>query len=203
MGKYTMLGRNAMLGGLGVDRVGAFTAGTAITGVTGTASTDILTKTSHGLTNGDLVVLTAITGGTGLAGFCGNAGNADENAWPLYIVGVSGNNFQVSHTSGGSAIDFTTDITALTVTKLTELSGGSPAYARKTIAYNAASGGNIDDSTNGAVIDVPASTTVDYLGYWNNGTSELRSVDKLSSPEVFGSQGTLTVTDSDHDLLAA
>ena len=202
MGKYTVLGRNAMLSGLGVDRVGAFDAQTPITGVTGTASTDLLNKAAHGLTNGDLVILTEITGGTGLAAYTGNAGNADENAWPLYVVGVSGSDFQVSHTPGGTAIDFTTNVTALTVTELIELTGGSPAYARKTIAYNTPSGGSMDDSTNGAVIDVPAGAAVNYLGYWNNASSELRAIDRVTE-ETFGAQGTYTVTDSDHDLLAA
>jgi hypothetical protein len=88
------------------------------------------------------------------------------------------------------------------VTPLIELTGGSPAYARKTIAYNTPSSGSMDDSTNGAVIDVPAGVTVDYLGYWNNASSELRAVDKVTS-EVFAAQGTYTVTDSDHDLLAS
>lgn len=47
-----------------------------------------------------------------------------------------------------------------------EVSGGSPAYARKAITWNAASAGNLDNNAN-PVFDVPASTTVPWLGYWS------------------------------------
>lgn len=49
-----------------------------------------------------------------------------------------------------------------------ELSGGSPAYARKTVTINAASGGQ--RLLNAAVtFDVPAST-VRWVGFWNSAT---------------------------------
>lgn len=49
-----------------------------------------------------------------------------------------------------------------------ELSGGSPAYAQKTITVNAASGGQ--RLLNAAVtFDVPAST-VRWVGFWNSAT---------------------------------
>lgn len=42
-----------------------------------------------------------------------------------------------------------------------EVSGGSPAYARKGITWNAAANGAMDDSTTPApVFDIPAGTTV-------------------------------------------
>lgn len=80
-----------------------------------------------------------------------------------------------------------------------EVTGGSPAYARKAIAWNAASGGSMDDSTNGAVFDVPAGTTVTWISGWNTaGTS--RYFKKQVTSEAFGAQGTYTVTDADLDL---
>lgn len=201
MGKFTMLGRNALISGHGVDRVGAFAAdaGKAVTGVT---STDIFTSTAHGYAAGDLVILTALTGGSGLK--AGNAGNADEEAWPYFVIAanLAANTFSLSHTPGGAAVDLGSDVTAGTVTRLVELTGGAPAYARKTIAYNTAAGGAVDDSTNGAVIDVPAAGKVSYLGYWNNTSGELRAIDKIIE-ETYASQGTFTVTDSDLDVLAA
>lgn len=188
---YTAAGKNSMLDHLGTEitYVGLFDEAAAITSVTGTASTNLLNKTSHGLTNGDLVVLRSITGGAGLA-----------NELPYYVVGVSGSDFQLSLVSGGSAIDFTTDISSVSVVKLVEISGGSPAYARKAIAWGAAAAGLMDDSTNGAAIDVPASAVVNYVGFFSAVTTgTLYAIDAVTE-ETFGAQGTYTLTDAKLDL---
>jgi hypothetical protein len=79
-----------------------------------------------------------------------------------------------------------------------ELSGGSPAYARKAIAWNAASGGAIDDST-APVFDVPAGATVSWISFWNT-AGTVRYAKKNVTDEVFGAQGTYTLTDVDLDL---
>ena len=68
-----------------------------------TASTDLFTKIGHGLTNGDVVVLSSIVTTTGI-----------DATTPYYVVGVAGNDFQVSLTSGGSAITLTDDGTCST-----------------------------------------------------------------------------------------
>lgn len=190
---YTTAAKNSMLDHLAseITYVGLFDEEAAITSVTGTASTDLLNKSSHGLSNGNLVVLRSLSGGSGLT-----------TEYPYYVVGVSGSDFQLSLTSGGSAINFTTDITSVSVVRLTEISGGSPAYARVAIAFAAASGGQIDDSTNGAVINVPAAATVNYVGFFSaltNGT--LYGIDDVTA-EAFGAQGTYTVTDAKLDLNA-
>lgn len=203
MGKYTAAAKNAMLNELGtlITHVGLHTAGTAVTGITGEADTDLFTKVGHGFTNGDLVILTELSGGTGLN--AGDANNANEAAWPYFIVGVSGNDFQISHTAGGAAVAFSTDVTAVKMTELTEISGGSPAYSREAIAWNAASIGSMDDSTNGAVFDVPAAAVVDYVGYWSASTNgTCYAIDKVTQ-ETFGGQGTYTLTDADLDLNAS
>lgn len=200
MGVVTTAGKNIMLDALrssGITHVGLLTAQTPLTAVTAVASTDTFTKTSHGLSNGDLVILTALSGGTGLQ--AGNAGNADEQARVYYVIASATNTFQLALTPGGSAVDFTTDVTAVTVTKLVEVSGGSPAYARKSIAYAAAAGGVIDDSTNGAAVDVPA-CTVDYIGYYSAVTAGNLLVLDKTAQEVFAAQGVFTVTDSKVDL---
>jgi hypothetical protein len=75
------------------------------TGVTGIASTDIITVVGHAFANGDTVAFSSLTGGTGLS--------ANSK---YFVVSVSGNTFQLSLTSGGAAINFTTDITAGTIT---------------------------------------------------------------------------------------
>jgi hypothetical protein len=80
-----------------------------------------------------------------------------------------------------------------------EVTGGSPAYARKAIAWNAAASGSMDDSTNGAVFDVPAGTTVTWISGWNT-AGTVRYFKKQVTSEAFGAQGTYTVTDGDLDL---
>jgi len=193
---FSTVGKNLMLNALKgtnpttpITHVGLFTAGAAITSVTGAEATDKLTKASHGLTNGDLVVLRSLTGGTGLV-----------TEYPYYVVGVDGNDFQLAQISGGTAVDFTTDITSVSVVKLTEVSGGSPAYARVAIAFAAAAGGALDDSTNGAELDVPASGVVDYVGFFSASTAgELLAVDDVTQ-ETFGAQGKYTVTDAKLNL---
>lgn len=162
-------------------------AGKALTSPFGVASTDTFTSTGHGYSNGDLVLFTALTGGAGLV--------LND---PYFIIATAANTFQVAKTPGGAAVDFTSDVTAGTVRRLVELTGGSPAYARKAIAWNAASAAleQIDDSTNGAVVDVPGGITVDYIGGWSASTAgTLMVIDDAPVPEPFGAQGTYTVTD--------
>lgn len=72
--------------------------------ITGVASTDIITATGHTMTNGTPVVFTSLTGGSGLS-----------TSTTYYVIGAATNTFRVSTTSGGSAVNFTTDITNGTV----------------------------------------------------------------------------------------
>jgi hypothetical protein len=81
-----------------------------------------------------------------------------------------------------------------------EVSGGSPAYARKAITWNAASGADLDNNAN-PVFDVPASTTVTHFGLWSlasGGTYYGSGL--LSASEVFSGQGTYTLSDADATL---
>ena len=65
---------------------------------TATNASNILTTTGHTLTNGDQIRLTGSDLPNGL--------NATTT---YYVVGVSGNNFQVATSSGGSAVTFSDD----------------------------------------------------------------------------------------------
>lgn len=176
-------------------------AGKALTTPFGVAATDIFTCTGHGYSAGDVVLITALTGGAGLK--AGTAGNADENARIYFIsaTNLAANTFSLALVPGGALVDFTTDITVGTVTRVVEISGGAPAYARKTVTYAAAASGAINDSANGTPFDVPV-CTVDYISYHSAVTAgSLLGLDKLATAEPFAAQGTYTVTDSNVDLM--
>ena len=73
--------------------------------ITGVASTDIITAVGHNFTTNQGVIFPTLTGGAGLTA-----------ATTIYFVrDISGDTFKVSTTSGGAAVNFTTDITAGTV----------------------------------------------------------------------------------------
>ena len=80
-----------------------------------------------------------------------------------------------------------------------ELAGGSPAYARKSITWNAASSANAD-SSNQPVFDIEAGDTVAYVGLWSAVTAGTFYGSADVTDEAFGSQGTYTVTDFDISL---
>jgi hypothetical protein len=181
MGVLTTAGKNAALDGFrtSATHMGLQTKGPNITGVTGVTSTDTFTKTAHGL-----VVLSGLTGGSGLV-----AGD------PYFVVSTAANTFQLALTPGGSAVDLGSDVTAATVNKLTEITGGTPAYARKAIAWNAAAAAVLDDSTNGAAFDVPPGAVVDYQSLHTASTAgSVLAIDDVTQ-ETFGGQGTYTATD--------
>jgi len=83
--------------------------------VTGTATTDVLASTAHGLTVGKPVIFTALTGGTGAA----------TNT--VYVVKTvpDANSFTLE-TPGGTALNFTTDITAATTITGSWTAGNAP-----------------------------------------------------------------------------
>lgn len=80
-------------------------SGTPITGVTAASSTNTFTKTAHGLTNGQLVILSALTGGSGLTA-----------GVPYYVIAAAANTFQLALEVGGAAVALGTDVTDVTVT---------------------------------------------------------------------------------------
>lgn len=75
-------------------------------------------------------------------------------------------------------------------TGASEVTGGSPAYARKAITWAAASSGS--KSANGTlpVFDIPAGTTVTHIGWWSavTGGTFYGSWDTVN--ESFTGQGT-------------
>lgn len=77
---------------------------------------------------------------------------------------------------------------------INEVAGGTPAYARKAVAWGAASNGVVA-ITNQPVFDVPGQTTIGYFGLWTAATGgTYKGGGALSATETFGAQGTYTVT---------
>lgn len=72
-----------------------------------------------------------------------------------------------------------------------EVTGGSPAYARKACSWNAASSGSAGLASN-VVFDVPGSTTVAYISGWNT-AGTVRYFKKAVTSQAFAVQGTYTV----------
>lgn len=80
-----------------------------------------------------------------------------------------------------------------------EVTGGSPAYARKAATWNAASGGNLDNS-NAPTFDVPAGTYT-HWGLWSAVTTgTFYGGGPLSASEVYAAQGQYNLTDGDVSL---
>lgn len=82
---------------------------------------------------------------------------------------------------------------ALLNASLVELSGGSPAYARKTLTWGTASAGSMS-ITNDPVFDIPASGVVAYVRLYNAGGT-VEYGDFAVTQETYGGQGTYTLTD--------
>lgn len=79
-----------------------------------------------------------------------------------------------------------------------EVTGGSPAYARKAITWNAAAAGNLD-SSNQPQFDVPAGT-IRRVGFYSAVTAGTYYGDADITDETYGGQGTYTLTDVDISL---
>lgn len=111
--------------------------------VTGLASTNTFTSVAHGMTAGNRVMFTKLVGGAGLS---------TGTIYYVIAAGLTADAFQVSATSGGAAVDFTSDVTAGTLSKLTIgmrrfLSSGDP------VPFGwAVTAADQDDATNANVI---------------------------------------------------
>jgi hypothetical protein len=115
------------------------TAGLA-TGKSGTASasTDLISITSHGFVAGDQVVIAAITGGTGL-----QVGDLVT----VLAAGLTTGVFAVSKAGlNGTAVNITTNATAITVQKYTP-----PAVVLASAAFNMGLGSSTQDLINEVV----------------------------------------------------
>lgn len=88
--------------------------GTAISSITGVASTDVITAAAHGFAVGDRILFPTLTGGTGITA-----------ATVAYFVKTvpSDNTFTASATVGGATLNFTSDITDGSVRRFENIGG--------------------------------------------------------------------------------
>jgi hypothetical protein len=74
-----------------------------------------------------------------------------------------------------------------------ELSGGSPAYARQAVSFGSASGGSVAMSGT-ETFDVPAGGSVTRVGLWSASTSGTFYGDADLTDESYAGQGTYQLT---------
>ncbi|MER7167037.1 hypothetical protein ABT336_13345 [Micromonospora sp. NPDC000207] len=78
-------------------------------------------------------------------------------------------------------------------TGMSEATGGSPAYARKSATWSSASGGSKALSS-AVTFDVPAGTYT-HVGYWSAGSGGTYSGSRaLTASTTFGGQAQLTIS---------
>lgn len=82
-------------------------------------------------------------------------------------------------------------------TGASEVTGGSPAYARKPVDWSPAAAGNLDSLSTPA-FDVPAGVTVSWVTFWAGSTA--LATGELSPHRSFSAQGVLTLSDADLSL---
>ncbi len=97
----------------------------------------------------------------------------------------------VTNAYTGQAVSGSLHTAAPGTTGASEVTGGSPAYARKALSWTA---GTTGKSTAARVtFDVPASTTVTHFGVWNGDATPAFRDSADITDQTFASQGTLSV----------
>jgi hypothetical protein len=97
------------------------TASANLPTVTGSSSDDVIASTAHGLSNGDKVQFSAITGGSPLV-----------TNTTYYVVNKATNTFQIAATSGGTALTFA-DISAATMQEVVDVTQDSVLSLLQTV----------------------------------------------------------------------
>jgi len=80
-----------------------------------------------------------------------------------------------------------------------EVTGGTPAYARKAVTWDTAAAGQLDAVATFPVFDVPA-CTVAAVGFYSAITDGTLYGDDDVTDEVFAAQGTYSITAASIDL---
>lgn len=75
-----------------------------------------------------------------------------------------------------------------------ELSGGSPAYARKAVTWGSAAAGVVALTGTPYVFDVEGGDTVSFIGFWSAVSAGTCYGGADVTDEAFGAQGTYSLT---------
>ncbi len=105
----------------------------------------------------------------------------------------------VGNAATGNPITTASLHTAFPPTAANEISGGSPAYARKALTWTAAgveAAGRVDHGS--VVFDVPGGVTVAAVGYWDSSATPVLMADADIVDEAFAGQGTYTLSDASY-----
>lgn len=164
--------------------------------VTGTEATNTINDAGHTFVNNTPVIFSAITGGAGLS----------VNI-PYFVVGaVAGVSYQLSLTSGGAAINFTTDISAGTIgrawgttgSNFIHKTGNLPALTGTLLATDSEDRAiPVSSPINGGILNGNVcaflSTTSNlYLGLLSELTSGTTSWPSLSTSNILGTTNEIT-----------
>lgn len=159
--------------------------------VTGTAATDVISHAGHSFLAGDQVTFTSLTGGTGLT------------VGTVYFVRnpVAGVSYELSATTGGALLNFTTDITAATIGRAFGITGST--FVHKTGNLPALSGVllltdsedyavPLHTTNSGQPCVFFATTTNIYLGQFSELTSGAVSWPSLVTANLLGTANQIT-----------
>lgn len=164
--------------------------------VTGTEATNIINDAGHTFVNGTPLVFSALTGGAGLL----------VNI-PYFVVNaIAGVSYQLSLTSGGAAINFTTDISAATIgrawgttgSNFIHKTGNLPALTGtllltdsedRAVPVNSPINGGILNGNSCAFFSTSSNL---YLGLLSELTSGATSWPSLSTSNILGSVNEIT-----------
>jgi hypothetical protein len=169
-----------------IKAVGALEV-TATNVVTWTGATKVLKSSgAHGLTTGQLVVLTALGGGTGLV-----------VERPYYVKEVSSTEIELSQTSSFVAEEWTAAVTSATFVKLAEI-----AETRAAVTMAAPVKAVSEDATP-VTIAASGACSYEYIGFYSAASAgTLYAVAKVTK-ETLAAAGSIEVKRSTLDLLAA
>jgi hypothetical protein len=109
-------------------------------------------------------------------------------------INLVGRQYMLDQLSGDGKIAYAALFTDDTAT--TEVTGGSPAYARKAVTWGATDGSGVK-TMNGTdpVFDVPA-CTVKAVAFYDAITAGVQYAMFNVTDEIFAAQGTYTITDA-------